>query len=509
MLTETGFYRPTYDELLEAQEMRARQLFGEDIDTSNLSVLGKYIRINVTDLDELWQTLEGVYNARFPNSSKGVSLERLCVFAGISRNPATYAKHLVRIAGTKDTLIEGGFLVATESQEQTFHTYEDYVLGELGTEKEQLRVLLENEDITPTTCLEILKSVVRFDEEQLKELVELGVKPEKDENGVEITKGGGITQRACDKLLLNDVKTETDLEFALLTEEEQLAQLYATLDVTEDAIEELTNSLKFAEEIAAVYVTVHADNEGTVGNVSVGSINTVANPLSSVEETVVHIKMIEAAEDAESDYQLRKRFSETIAGIGSATAEAIKASVLRVPNVECVYIIENDYDDPIDGSSVGSVKPHSFECFVLATNVPAESIATAILDKKAAGIASSGVEVLSVPDVTGVMHEVRFTWTEKVPIRIKLQIETNALFPANGIDQIKANITAFLSSFINGQTLYKNMLYGEVTKVDGVVNVKNLEVSTDGINYSSEDISFNPKQVARADEITVEVAKDE
>ena len=79
MLTETGFYRPTYEELLEAQEMRAKELFGNDIDTSDLSVLGKYIRINVTDIDELYQTLEGVYNARFPNTSSGVSLERLCV----------------------------------------------------------------------------------------------------------------------------------------------------------------------------------------------------------------------------------------------------------------------------------------------------------------------------------------------------------------------------------------------------------------------------------------------
>ena len=34
MLTEKGFYRPTFDELLEAQELRAKQLFGEDIDTS-------------------------------------------------------------------------------------------------------------------------------------------------------------------------------------------------------------------------------------------------------------------------------------------------------------------------------------------------------------------------------------------------------------------------------------------------------------------------------------------
>ena len=485
MLTETGFYRPTYDELLEAQEMRAKQLFGEDIDTSNLSVLGKYIRINVSDLDELWQTLEGVYNARFPNSSKGVSLERLCVFAGISRNPATHAKHLVRIAGAKDTVIEGGFLVSTESQEQTFHTYEDYVLGANGTEKEQLKVMLENEEITQKTCDEILKSVVRFDEEQLRELVELGVGD------------GGITQKAYDSLLANSLETE----------EEQLEALVSSGDISEDAYEELTHSLEGAELIEAVYVTVYAVNEGTQGNVVVGDINTVVNPLASVEETVVHIKMVEPAKDAESDYELRKRFSDTIAGIGSTTAEAIKASVLRVESVQSVYIIENDTDVAIDGSSVGSVSPHSFECFVLAPHAQAEAIATAILDKKAVGVSSSGVEKFSIADTTGIMHEVRFTWTDEIPIHIKIKIKTNALFPTNGIKQIQDNVTAFLSNFTNGQTLYKNVLFGEITKVDGVVNVNSLEISTDGQSYSSEDITFNYKQVARAGEITVEVIK--
>ena len=490
MLTEKGFYRPTYDELLEAQEMRAKQLFGDDIDTSNLSVLGKYIRINVSDLDELWQTLEGVYNARFPNTSSGVSLERLCVFAGISRNPATHAKHFVRIAGAKDTVIEGGFLVANESQEQTFHTYEDYVLGANGTEKEQLRVLLEQEEITPKICYQILKSVVRFDEEQLKELVELGIDD------------GGITQTAFDSLLLNNFNGE-DFTFALMTEEEQLDTLVSSGDISEDALEELTYALDTVEKLEAVYATVYAVNEGTQGNVVVGDINTVVNPLATVEETVVHIKMLEPAKDAESDYELRKRFSDTIAGIGSTTAEAIKASVLRVESVESVYIIENDTDIAIDGSSTKSVAPHSFECFVLAPHNQAEAIATAILDKKAVGIASSGVEKYSIADTTGIQHEVRFTWTEEIPIHIQVEIETNALFSDNSKKQIKANVTAFLSDFTNGQTVYLNVLYGEITKVDGVVNAKNLKISTDGKNYSNADITFNYKQVARAGTVSI------
>ena len=498
MLTEKGFYRPTYDELLEAQEMRAKELFGKDIDTSNLSVLGKYIRINVGDIDKLWQTLEGVYNARFPNTSSGVSLDRLCVFAGLTRNPATHAKHLVRIAGTKDTVIEGGFLVANESQTQTFHTYEDYVLGANGTEKEQLRVMLEQNEISTDFCIEILKSVVMFNEEQLKELLELGVN------------GGGITQTAYDSLLLNNTNDEY-LTFALMTEDEQLNALKSSNDISDSAYNELKFTLETTDKIEVAYATVYAVNEGKVGNVNIGDINTVVNPLPSVEETVVHVKIIESAKDIESDYELRSRFSDTIAGIGSTTAEAIKASVLRVEGVETVYIVENDTDRAINGSTEGSVAPHSFECFVLAPKDKDMEIAKAILDKKAAGISSSGREGRLVADSTGVGHYVYFTWTEKVPTYIHIEVETNHLFPTNGTEQIEANIREFLSKLTNGQTVYRSVLYGEITKVEGVTNVPLLELTNtnDGI-YGTKDLTFNPKQVARAPEkggISVEVVK--
>ena len=132
-LTDTGFYRPTYDEILEDQIERAKVLFGDDIDTSDLSVLGKYIRINVSDIDTLYQTLERVYYARFPNSATGISLDRLCPFAGITRNPASYARQTITITGTAGAEISAGLLVSTESQEVVFSTIEDCTIGENGT----------------------------------------------------------------------------------------------------------------------------------------------------------------------------------------------------------------------------------------------------------------------------------------------------------------------------------------------------------------------------------------
>ncbi|MDL2253306.1 baseplate J/gp47 family protein [Ruminococcaceae bacterium OttesenSCG-928-I18] len=130
-ITQEGFIRPTYAQILEKQEARARQLFGNDIDTGEQTALGKFIRIQVYDLAECYEEMEGVYYARFPNFADGVNLDRLMPFAGIVRNPAKAAEFRVRFTGTPDSLIPAGFLVATRDG-VTFRTEEDLTIGEEG-----------------------------------------------------------------------------------------------------------------------------------------------------------------------------------------------------------------------------------------------------------------------------------------------------------------------------------------------------------------------------------------
>ena len=132
-ISELGFNRPSYDEILDDMESRTKQLFGETIDTSDLSALGKFIRIIAKDIDTLYQLLEGVYYSRFPNTASGKSLERLCTFAGISRNSATAARYSVTFTGTAGATIEAGYEVSDEDQSVLYYTEDDYVIGSGGT----------------------------------------------------------------------------------------------------------------------------------------------------------------------------------------------------------------------------------------------------------------------------------------------------------------------------------------------------------------------------------------
>ncbi len=131
-LTDKGYIRRTYDDILKDKIERAKELFGEDIDTSDLSVLGKFLRINAYDQAMAEEEIEAVYYARFPNTASGQSLDRLAAFAGISRNPATPAVYSVQVHGDAEYVIPAGFTVGTEMG-HTYQTDQAYTVGGDGT----------------------------------------------------------------------------------------------------------------------------------------------------------------------------------------------------------------------------------------------------------------------------------------------------------------------------------------------------------------------------------------
>lgn len=131
-LTELGYQRRTYEDILNNKIARAKELFGEDIDTSDLTPLGKFIRINAYDQAVLEEEIESVYYARFPNTASGQSLDRLLIFGGITRNPATPAAYSAQVQGEAGYVIEVGFLVGTDAG-LTYYVTQEATIGEDGT----------------------------------------------------------------------------------------------------------------------------------------------------------------------------------------------------------------------------------------------------------------------------------------------------------------------------------------------------------------------------------------
>ncbi len=130
-LTEKGFQRPLYADILAQKIARAQELFGSDISTDEKTPLGKFIRLDAYDLAEAYEDMENVYYAGFPDTARGVDLDRQCVAVSISRNPPTNAVHSVEFTGTVGYIIPAGFLVGTADGIE-FHTEQDATIGSDG-----------------------------------------------------------------------------------------------------------------------------------------------------------------------------------------------------------------------------------------------------------------------------------------------------------------------------------------------------------------------------------------
>ena len=376
MLDDLGFHRPTYAELLAEQETRARQLFGDDIETGEATALGKYIRLNVYDYARLYELAEKIYYARFPNFATGVQLDRLTPFANISRNPATVARHIVEFYGIAGKTVEQGSLVAT-GDGVTFYTLEDVTMQDEGL-------------------------------------------------------GLGTAQ-----------------------------------------------------------VTVECTEFGTVGNVAVGEIDRMGNPNGYVRE-VRHIALKLLAKDAETDKALRERFHDVVKGTGSGTWEALYGALGRITNVDGVVIVEND-----TAETVGTMPPHSFQCYIVAPNTLDQQIGQTIFDKKPIGIKPLGEVEVTVLDSAGSAHVMRFSRAIEKQISLQATIKKTTSYPEDGTEQIKTNIANLINGLSNGDDVILSRLYSAIHAVDGVAEVANLQIKAGSGAFAASNIICLPAEFAR------------
>lgn len=127
-LTEKGFRCPTYVELLNALEYKARELFGAKAKLTVRSPLGIFLRIFAWILLIIFQLTEDVYNSRFIDTAVGTSLYNLGRAIGLRLLPAQKATGYVQFTGEVGKYIPKGFLV----QQITGYIYATVTDGRIG-----------------------------------------------------------------------------------------------------------------------------------------------------------------------------------------------------------------------------------------------------------------------------------------------------------------------------------------------------------------------------------------
>lgn len=130
-VTDSGFNRKTFSDILDDLKERAENLFGENVDLGDTSPLIKIINVSALELARLWDAAESIYSAGYLNEASEQSLERIGILAGVSRTPASFSEGIVTFTGTQGTVVPLGTTIST-SEGTLFETTEEGIIGETG-----------------------------------------------------------------------------------------------------------------------------------------------------------------------------------------------------------------------------------------------------------------------------------------------------------------------------------------------------------------------------------------
>lgn len=283
------------------------------------------------------------------------------------------------------------------------------------------------------------------------------------------------------------VQTQGNIRFATLS----------LVTIPDDGINEVT-------------VAVRAVYAGLDGNVDAETINKVTNPLPLGGITwVKNINATSGGRDRETEDEFRDRYEQSVDLPGGSNTDAIRAELLRTDSVTSAKVFENTTDHWDDNG----LPLHGIEAIVLG-GLDAD-ITRAIFDRKAAGIQTWGNVENYITDLSGVTKEILFSRPEAVDVYVRITGLETENAPLDIVEQIKTAVVNHIGGYdadgntvsgleIGEEVIYKRVIC-PVNSVDGVKDYE-LELSTDGVNWSDSNIAISTRQVAQTKPALIEVS---
>ncbi len=130
-LDSTGFRRKRYIDVFTTMQANAQGIFGANVNTSENSPLGMFMKVIAFAIGTLWQVAEDVYFSAYKDTATGIQLDRVCQYIGITRKPADRATGSVIFTGTAGTIIPANTIV--KADEILFWTLTAVTVGVDGT----------------------------------------------------------------------------------------------------------------------------------------------------------------------------------------------------------------------------------------------------------------------------------------------------------------------------------------------------------------------------------------
>lgn len=465
-LTADGFSRPTLPEIKSDLDSDFIDALGP-VNTNPDSVTGQIIGIVAEAVDSIQSIMQDTYDAMYPYSAEGTSLDGAVSFIGLERIEASPTIVTAAAYGNEGDVVLANALATVGAN--NFFSTSDVVISRANA----LDVEIQVATVTNSASYQIL--------------------------------AGGVS-----------VTYTSD---ASATAGEIIAGLAALLDPDTFTISTTADTLRFysADGVSPFALTVDAKltitRRGSPAVFQCDTNGAIVVPVGAMTATDGGVELFNlvagaTGNDVESDVALRARHARSTRGTGSATVEAIKARMLEdVDGVTSIAIYENRTNLTVDG-----IPPHAYESVIEGgTN---SAIAAQLWLTKPAGIETHGNVTVLTPDTAGDNQTVKFSRPVTVYGWLSVQVDslnTEETLPGTAEAGIKAAAVAYANANIGvGNDVIVQRFYGPIyTAIPGIgtmtIKADVTAGPTDTPTYSPSNIAIGRAEIAvfSTDRVTV------
>lgn len=481
-LTENGFIPKRLADIKREIENDLKAGLGNSINLLPSSVLGQIVGIVSDREKDLWELGEGIYNSQYPAVAEGITLDNVASLTGVTRLPGTRSSVVLLFKGDAGTIIPANtiFSVANNATAR-FVLAADLTLVAGVDEVQTLtfgavpdagsfRLSLNGEE----TALLTFQSSAADVENALNALSSLSSASVAGDflSGFVITFTGEDGKE--DKPLLEVVSN--------------------TLTESSNAV--ATTLVETTKGVPSGQATLEAEEIGET-SAPARALTVIDNPQTGLD-FVVNIEDATLGNEVETDAELKARREESLQRAGAGTLGSILSVVSEIEGVTAQVGFENVNLIEVDGRP-----PKSFEIVVQGGDE--DIIAQTIFNTKPAGIETFGSVTRQITDSQGFLQSVKFSRPTGIPIFVELDLSTDANYPADGDDQVKAAIVAFGNALgIGADVIVIPKLLCSIDSIPGITDAE-IRVGIAANPTDSNNIAIDPAQISQWDTSRVAV----
>lgn len=475
-LSREGFKRKRLPEIQADLASRFSDALGVPVETGANSVLGQLFGVVAYEISDLWQLAENTYHSMYPSTAQGVSLSNAAGISGITAITAEHTTLTATCTGTSGTFIPYDSRIQSSSDSSVVFAVAEENAYIDASAANTAQVSMTGDPAAGT------EYAVTIDGKKAAYTAEEG----NDRTTVLSGIASAIGNADISAEIINQVLRIKSVDMA------------KTFSITAGAGLVLTS--------VGAPVRFRAEMAGPV-DPPLGTLNQIITPVSGWN-SVSNDAAAVVGRNAETDTELRQRWSSAVYGRSSAMVEAIQAAILQnVDGVKSAIVYENT----TDATDEYGRPPHSVEAVVDGGDET--EIASQLWQKKAAGIDTYGSVSEQIYDSQGADHLIHFNRPEQILVWMKIVVRPNPdeVMPAAALQEIKDAVLAKGQAQTVGQDVILQRYFSEIFKATSGIGYIDLTAATEESpgSYSTDNISINPRQVAVFDASRIEVSRDD